>query len=104
MDYGRIIALGSTAELVAALHAEQIVELELDHALEAPALASLPGVSGAVGRDGGLQLSVHDIGQALPAMLSALAARGVGLRRLTTHQATLEDVFVHLTGRALRDE
>ena len=43
MDYGRIIALGSTAELVAALHAEQIVELELDHALEAPALASLPG-------------------------------------------------------------
>lgn len=104
MDHGRTIALGSPAELVASLHAEQIVEVELDRDIETAALASLPGVSGVVGRNGGIRLSVRDIGQALPALLSALAAGRVGLRRLTTHQATLEDVFVHLTGRALRDE
>ncbi len=104
MDHGRVIALGSPAELVASLHAEQIVEVELGRDVDTSALASLPGVSGVVGREGGIRLSVCDIGQALPALLSALAAGHVGLRRLTTHQATLEDVFVHLTGRALRDE
>ncbi|MGV8042197.1 MAG: ABC transporter ATP-binding protein [Thermoanaerobaculaceae bacterium] len=104
MDHGRIIAFGAPAELVASLHAEQIVELELDRDVEPAALACLPGVSGGVGSDGGVRLSVRDIGQALPALLSALATGRVGLRRLTTHQATLEDVFVHLTGRALRDE
>ena len=40
----------------------------------------------------------------MPALLSELERRGVVLESLTTHQATLEDVFVHLTGRALRDE
>jgi ABC-2 type transport system ATP-binding protein len=49
-------------------------------------------------------LTVNDIAAALPAILAALGRAGAALDSLSTHQATLEDVFVHLTGRALRDE
>ena len=103
MDHGRVIALGSPAELVAALDAEQIVEFAADAELEAPALAALPGVSAAARRNGAWRLSVRDMGAALPALLAELERRGAALNRLATHQATLEDVFVHLTGRELRD-
>nr|MBP7297346.1 DUF4162 domain-containing protein [Acidobacteriota bacterium] len=103
MDHGRVIALGSPAELVAALDAEQIVEFAADAELEAPALAALPGVSAAARRNGAWRLSVRDMGAALPALLAELERRGAALSRLATHQATLEDVFVHLTGRELRD-
>ena len=104
LDHGKVIALGSPPELVASLHAEQIVEVELAGAMDTAVLGDLPGVSGVAAREGTVRLSVRDIGAALPALLAALERAGVGLRRLTTHQATLEDVFVHLTGRALREE
>ncbi|MCU0293523.1 MAG: ABC transporter ATP-binding protein [Thermoanaerobaculaceae bacterium] len=104
LDHGKVIALGSPAELVASLHAEQIVEVELAGFLDAAVLGDLPGVSGVTSRVDSVRLSVRDIGAALPALLATLERAGVGLRRLTTHQATLEDVFVHLTGRALREE
>jgi ABC-2 type transport system ATP-binding protein len=66
-------------------------------------LAALPGVSG-VRRDGpGWQLTTAEVHVSVPALLSALAARGRRPARLTTHGATLEDVFVQLTGRHFRD-
>jgi ABC-2 type transport system ATP-binding protein len=49
------------------------------------------------------QLDVSRLHQAIPALLSLLAARGSTLAAIETHTATLEDVFVHLTGRQLRD-
>jgi hypothetical protein len=49
-------------------------------------------------------LAVERIGAALPALLGELERRSVRLERLRTHQATLEDVFVRLTGRGLRDD
>jgi ABC-2 type transport system ATP-binding protein len=49
------------------------------------------------------RLTVEQIAAALPALLAELERQGLELKTLTTHQATLEDVFVHLTGRALRD-
>jgi ABC-2 type transport system ATP-binding protein len=67
-------------------------------------LHSLPGVQGCGVRDGLQVLHVDRIGEALPALLTALQARVVRLTALQTRQATLEDVFIHLTGRALRDE
>jgi ABC-2 type transport system ATP-binding protein len=54
--------------------------------------------------DGGWKLSVLRIGEALPALLAELERQGLALESLATHQATLEDVFVSMTGRALRDE
>ncbi|MEW6367195.1 MAG: ABC transporter ATP-binding protein [Acidobacteriota bacterium] len=104
MDHGRVIAIGTPSELVASLRAEQIVEVIADGDLDAGALAALPGVSGVDRRGGGFMLSVRDIATVLPALLGELSRRRAHLRSLQTHQATLEDVFVHFTGRGLRDE
>jgi hypothetical protein len=48
-------------------------------------------------------LSIADMGAALPALLQLLEREGRAVATMTTHQATLEDVFVKLTGRGLRD-
>ena len=66
-------------------------------------LKKLPGVTGMRAREGGYLLTVSQIGATLPALLSELERQNVRLDKLTTHQATLEDVFVSLTGRMLRD-
>lgn len=103
MDRGRILTLGRPAALVAALGADQIVEFRARGEVAAERLAALPGVRGAVRTDDAWQLSVRRIDEALPALLGELEHCGVALESLATHQATLEDVFVSLTGRALRD-
>jgi len=54
--------------------------------------------------DGRLVLSVREPHETIPALLAALENRGAQLLHLTTRQASLEDVFVHLTGRHLREE
>ncbi len=104
MHHGRIIALDTPAELIASLGGEQIVEFRTLGEPDGAALARLPGVRSVDRKDGGFMLAVEDIGIALPALLAELGGRGLRLDRLMTHQATLEDVFVHLTGRELRDE
>jgi ABC-2 type transport system ATP-binding protein len=104
MDRGRIIALGTPAELIASLGADQIIELTADGFINPEDLRGLPHVSGARRRGEALALTVSDISVALPALLAELERRGARLDTLTTHQATLEDVFVSLTGRTLRDE
>jgi ABC-2 type transport system ATP-binding protein len=104
MDHGRIIALDTPARLVASLGGTQIIELRPDPGLEPSALAGLRGVARVEARDGTVSLSVRDIGDVLPALLAELDRREVRIAELKTHQTTLEDVFVHLTGRALRDD
>jgi ABC-2 type transport system ATP-binding protein len=106
LDHGKVIASGTPRELVASLGADQIVELTL--AGESPPalqpFEGLPGVRQVTTREGRVVLSVSAIGAALPALLQHLDRERLALAALTTHQATLEDVFVHLTGRGLRDE
>ena len=105
MDHGRVIALGTPETLIASLGGEQIIEfrvVEAADAFPAATLAQLPGVTGVHTRDGAYALSVAQIGMTLPALLTALERQRVRLDTLTTHQATLEDVFVSLTGRMLR--
>jgi ABC-2 type transport system ATP-binding protein len=103
VDHGRRIALGTPAELVASLDADQILELRAGGELDGDRLAALPGVAGVSARNGGWMVRVREVGAALPAVLAELERAGAPLEQLTTHQATLEDVFVHLTGRGLRD-
>jgi ABC-2 type transport system ATP-binding protein len=104
MDHGRIITLGTPAQLVASLGGEQIVEVAVQGALDRDTLAALPGVRAVAMRDGGAQVTVDDIALALRGLLDAVDRGGARLETLRTHQATLEDVFVQLTGRGLRDE
>ncbi len=106
VDRGRVIALGTPRDLVASLGAEHVVEFSVDAqapALEGATLASLPSVEG-VAQDGtGYRLTVREVHRAVPALLALLTERGAEPTRLTTHHATLEDVFMAMTGRSLRD-
>jgi len=107
VDHGKVIALGTPRELVASLGAEHVVEFAVDGAGEAgmpeAALGGLPSVEG-VARDGGSwRLTVREVHRAVPALLAALAERGAAPTHLSLHHASLEDVFVAMTGRSLRD-
>jgi ABC-2 type transport system ATP-binding protein len=104
VDHGRIIALGTPAELIAGLHAPHIIEFSSEPAVDEELLSSVPGVGERRQRDGRWQLAAANLAQAVPALLSALDGAGARLVSLSTHRATLEDVFLSLTGRELRDE
>jgi ABC-2 type transport system ATP-binding protein len=104
MDHGRIIALDTPDALITSLGASQLVEFTAATALPEEVLLELPGVAGCGARNGRQVLHVERMGLALPALLAELHQRGVELDSLQTRQATLEDVFIRLTGRALRDE
>ena len=106
MDQGKLIALGTPRELVASLGAEHVVEFALrDGApVDEQALAALPGARGVRRDDGQLHLSTSELHRTVPALLDYLRTQDASLSQLGTHSATLEDVFVTLTGRQLRDE
>jgi len=107
MDHGKVIALGTPRELIASLGAEHVVEFALvDGAGRVPApeeLAALPGVQAVRPGPDRTALTVAAVHLAVPALLGLLERRGAELSMLATHHATLEDVFVSLTGRQLRD-
>jgi ABC-2 type transport system ATP-binding protein len=105
MDHGRVIAQGSPGALIASLGAEHIVEFALVEALTGlePELAMLPGVQAVRTGADRTALTVSEVHRAVPALLALLERRGAELSLLSTHHATLEDVFVSLTGRQLRD-
>jgi ABC-2 type transport system ATP-binding protein len=103
VDHGRVIALGTPKELIASLGAEHVVEFAVEDEIDEDALAGLPSVEG-VARDGAAwHLTVREVHRAVPALLTALTARNLEPSHLSTHHATLEDVFMSLTGRSLRD-
>ena len=103
MDHGRVIALDTPTKLIDSLGADQIVEFSARGEMDEKALENLAGVRGVRALDNGFALTVSDIGTALPALLSEIERQRGEMLTLTTHQATLEDVFVSLTGRMLRD-
>ncbi|HET7608268.1 MAG TPA: ABC transporter ATP-binding protein [Gammaproteobacteria bacterium] len=105
MDHGKIIALGSPRELVASIGVEHVVEFSVDDAarLDAAALRAIDGVRDARIENGTVRMQVTALHRAVPALLAELVRRNVKLAELRTHSATLEDVFVTLTGRHLRD-
>jgi ABC-2 type transport system ATP-binding protein len=104
MDHGKVIALGTPAELIESLGADQVIEFSVAQALaNDDALTSLPAVKHLHKRGEFYALTVSEIGVALPALLAEIKRQQSEVVTLTTHQATLEDVFVSLTGRMLRD-
>ena len=109
IDHGRIIQEGSPRALIAGLGAENVIEFELESgAIDEASLCGLASVTGArllaSTGTGSWSLTVSEPHRALPALVALLQGRGLALARLGTRHATLEDVFVSLTGRQLRDE
>jgi len=107
MDHGKEIALGTPRELIAATCAEQMVEFtagSVSQALDMPALRRIEGVREVRSENGAVLLQVAELHTSVPALLAELTRQNVPLTELRTHSATLEDVFVTLTGRHLRDE
>jgi ABC-2 type transport system ATP-binding protein len=126
VDHGKVIALGSPRDLIASLGGEHMIELALANGAgpdgaapdgaatksatprKAPPvseqeLIALPGVS-SVRVDGTeLALTVSEPHVTLPRLLERLGENGGVLTRLSIRHASLEDVFVKLTGRHLRD-
>ena len=107
VDYGKVIALGTPRELIASLGAEHVIEFAVGEQPEAAGLDSLlralPSVEGLAHDGVHWRLTVREVHRAVPALLAALAERGAEPMHLATHHATLEDVFMNLTGRRLRD-
>src|SRR3954447_6071106 len=106
VDHGRVIARGTPRELIASLQAEHVLEFSVTEGtrLDPGTLRALDGVLGAQASDGSIELQVAELHRTMPALLGELRRQGVQLTELRTHSATLEDVFVSLTGRRLRDE
>ncbi len=105
VDAGKVIALGSPQELIARLGGEHFIEFTLTEgeAVGLDGLKALPAVVSARLEGEVYCLAVTAVHVTLPALLEHLQGQRVGLARLTTRHATLEDVFVTLTGRHLRD-
>ncbi len=106
MDHGKVIALGTPRELIASLGAEHVVEFALIDGTPddlTDTLRGLGGVTAVRPGAGVLSLTVTELHRTLPALLTLLQRRDLELASLTTHHATLDDVFVALTGRQLRD-
>jgi ABC-2 type transport system ATP-binding protein len=106
VDHGKMIAVGSPGELIAALGGEHVIEFALadGNGISEKELESLPAVKEARADFSGISLTVVHPHLTLPALLSKLQSEKRELVRLTTRHISLEDVFVHLTGRHLRDD
>lgn len=120
IDHGQLVALGTQSELTQLIGGQDTVRLHLaDYAegsvlvAEPPELSGngsmlslyreVPGVVNASRNDGEIVVNVDDAGAVLPALLSRTDAAGLRIRSVDIEEPNLEAVFLHLTGRALRD-
>lgn len=101
MDHGKIIALGTPRSLVDGLGLVQFVEFETKQSLDDAAMSALGAVETVDRRGERYRLRIDRSLSALAAVLGELERQQVTPIGLSTHQATLDDVFLHLTGRAL---
>ena len=107
VDHGKLIAIGTPRELISSLGGKEVIEVTLAKGgaatLDEGRVGALPGLHGVRRVADGFALAADPLHVALPALLDHLRAEGLVLERLATRRATLEDVFVALTGRGLRD-
>jgi ABC-2 type transport system ATP-binding protein len=103
IDHGKVVASGTLNELLRLLPAPQTLLLDIEGPLNPLALRALPGVRQVQFESGQLSVALDDLAQGAQAVLQAVAAGGASVRRLSSGRANLEDVFLALTGRQLRD-
>ncbi len=105
IDHGRLVAEGTRRELVDLIGEQDHVRLGIEggDASVAERLLAVPGVIAAVPSDHSLDLGMTDAHHALPAILAAANDAGARVQSVEVVEPDLEEVFLHLTGRALRD-
>ena len=112
VDHGQVIAEGSPSDLIERLGGHHVVEFAVSGSSNGNTPAgsykdvwrTLPGVESVRDEDGLVALNVKEPHLTIPPLLDAIAKRECELQHLTTRRASLEDVFVRLTGRHLREE
>jgi len=107
IDHGRLLELGTVAEVKSRLGRGDLIELEIAEDIAAALLPHVPALARergrAVLRDNTLVLVSEEAAGLLPEILGVIRDRGLKLVNLRLRQKTLEDVFIHLTGRGLRE-
>jgi ABC-2 type transport system ATP-binding protein len=107
IDYGKMIALGTQDELTKLVGEEDAIELSISEESTSPelltAFQAVPGISNATADNGTVRLLAPDGNQVLPGLIEAANSRGVKVSNVAIQEPNLESVFLHLTGRALRD-
>jgi len=108
VDHGEIIAEGTPSDLIDRLGGHHVVEFQVNNNGNdndnLDRWRSLPSVESVRREDSSVCLSVREPHLTIPALLNAVTSNGHQLEHLSTRQASLEDVFVQLTGRHLRDD
>jgi ABC-2 type transport system ATP-binding protein len=103
MDHGHIIEMGTVGEVVSRRFKERAVQFDRIEGIDDERLAGMKAVSSVKHDDGVVLLYTSDVPATISDLLAATEAVGVEASNLTVRRATLEDVFLDLTGRALRD-
>jgi ABC-2 type transport system ATP-binding protein len=99
IDHGRAIAAGTLSQLVEqAGFAGRVVRVSLEHATSSP-----PAGFRSEGGGTALVANIRDVGSELPGLLTRLQQAGLGVRDLDVRTASLQAVFLQLTGKELRE-
>jgi len=103
IDQGVVVASDTLQGLYRTLPAAESLELDVEGSVEVTLLCREPGIRSAVQTDRTLRVGIDDLSRTVPVVLAWLGARGHAVHRVTSGRATLENVFLNLTGRRLRD-
>ncbi len=103
VDHGKVVASGTLAELLRVLPAAQTLSIDIDGTPDLVALQAIAGVKQVAFEAGTLSIGLDDLTRSASAVLQAVSASGAVVRHLSSGRANLEDVFLALTGRQLRD-
>jgi ABC-2 type transport system ATP-binding protein len=103
MDHGKVVASDTLANLYRKLPTVESLTVEVEGSVDTAALSGVPGVTSATQTNGALSVGISNLGETAPVVLTWLRDKGHAVHRVTSGQATLEDVFLALTGRQLRD-
>jgi len=106
VDHGKLVALDTPTRLKDSIPANEVVEAEFGGAPAnwREALADLPQVLSVSEHEGVTHITTQNGAETLGTVMDLARRRGVSARRVAIHSTTLDDVFLHFTGRQLRDE
>ena len=104
IDHGQVLVQGTPVELIGSLGGEHVVEFASSRELQQAEIEVLPGVSAAAIHEGTYRLTTREPHRSVAAVFALVHERQGELTALSTHHATLDDVFLAQTGRQLRDE